>query len=67
MTVPPSDLVRMANTKVGMATMNSGRPRSSDLVALSVTRAGSNMALNMAAGIKSSHSTSHEGRLRLVR
>jgi hypothetical protein len=57
----------MANTKVGIATMNSGRLRSTDLVALSVTSAGNNMALNIATGMKSSHSTSDGGRFRLVR
>lgn len=67
MTVPPRDLVAMAKTKVGMATINSGRARSRDRVVLSVISAGNRMALKMAAGIKSSHSTSQEGKLRLVK
>ena len=67
MTVPPRDLVRMATAKVGMAMMNSGRVRSRDRVVLSIISTGNRMALKMAAGIKSSHSTSQGGRVRLVR
>ncbi len=60
-TVPPSDLVFMAKRKVGIATIISGLRRSRWRGLPAVMREGKIKALKMAAGIKSSHASSHKG------
>ena len=60
-TVPISDLVNKAKRKVGIATKSSGRKNSICRGSPAVINNGRSNALKIAAGIKSSHATSHSG------
>lgn len=64
-TVPPKDFVLRANTKVGMATNISGCQKTSRRGSPEMIRAGTNKALRIDTGIRSSHSTNQLGNRRL--